>query len=171
MFAGPSPSAPSSTAFALGPPTPSRTESAETSSTATFDRSTYIVRRLPTAPAMSPGMSARKSEGPSRQSTKFASIRPCGELKLVWEAVPRSSAATSVDSCPWRNATASGPVMARTERGARSQMTAASRAAASAVASGAGFVGIMAGVTGADHAGGRLARRENTVLKLNVSSI
>ncbi len=161
-----------------GPPMPKRRDSAETSVSVTFERRTYIASRLVTGAAMSSGSSARNPSGFARcrHSGKFASIRPFGELKLACRHTPSGKSLTSADSWPCRNAAASGPSMASTRSGVRSQTTAPSRAAMSASmaepAAGAGepaIGGLVCSQQGRV-AAPTLATLQISVLKSHVSS-
>src|SRR6266545_4444096 len=147
-IAGTAPNAARTTGAAAGPPTPNRMVSLDTSVTVTFDRNTYIERRLRIGSAMSAGSSPRKSAPPSFQSTKLARIRPLGELKLVYWQTSGASALTSFDNWPWRKVAASGPAMARMASGGASHTTAASRAAISAARSAVRGVGEVVGLIG-----------------------
>ena len=65
----------------------SRDVAAETSVTVTFERNTYMRSRFATDSAISPGSSMAKPSAVAprpRHRTKFASIRPLGELKLPY---------------------------------------------------------------------------------------
>jgi hypothetical protein len=88
--------------------------------------------RFATASAMSLASSiAKRRWAMSRQSTKFGEHPPLGELKLPSRATPGASVPTSQESLPLQESGGIGAAHGQDAKGSRSQMTAASRAAAS----------------------------------------
>jgi hypothetical protein len=72
----------------------------DSSAIVTFERSTYIESRFATVGAISPGRRIRNRShcGGSHQMTKFASIRPFGELKHAYRTLAGARPATSTES-------------------------------------------------------------------------
>ena len=94
---------------------------------ATFERSTYIESRFATDwrdVARQQDQEALGAATDRATRTKFASIRPFGELKLAYRQAFAGSSTISAESWPFRNCAASGPLTASTRNGPRSQATA-----------------------------------------------
>ena len=127
----------------------------------TFERSTNIAQPLRDRLGEVAGQQQREAVAVagSRQSTKLASIRPLGELKLAVSAAPGASAVDVAGQLALQERRGVGPATAQHRSGARSQTTAASRAAASRAASAVEVRSVGSGARSAMEASSDVGKR------------